>query len=137
MIQKLKKSNAGFTLVELLVVIAILGVLAAVLIPQYTQYIEKSKQQTDNSTLAEVLHAANIAAIDPSSGATTGTVTVEIAADGAISFKEPTTSPSGIADDLDSTCGDLKLQSKLGKEHADYTITVTAGTSATGTLTVS
>lgn len=62
MIQKLKKSDAGFTLVELIVVIAILGVLMAVLVPQYIQYVEKSRESTDLSTLGEVIHAAEITA---------------------------------------------------------------------------
>ena len=52
MIQKLKKNNAGFTLVELIVVIAILGVLMAVLVPQYIQYVEKSRLGVDNSYIA-------------------------------------------------------------------------------------
>lgn len=39
----MKKKNAGFTLVETIVVIAILGVLMAVLVPQYIQYVEKSR----------------------------------------------------------------------------------------------
>ena len=38
-----KKKNSGFTLVELIIVIAILGVLMAVLIPQYIQYVEKAR----------------------------------------------------------------------------------------------
>lgn len=64
MIEKLKKSKKGFTLVELIVVIAIIGVLAAVLVPQYIQYIEKSKEGTDINTLGEILHAAEIIAAE-------------------------------------------------------------------------
>ena len=64
MIQKLKQSNAGFTLVELIVVIAILGVLAAVLVPQYIQYVEKSKAATDMNTAATIEQAVNVLCAD-------------------------------------------------------------------------
>ncbi|AFV03064.1 type IV pilin PilA [Dehalobacter sp. UNSWDHB] len=39
---QMKKKNKGFTLIELIVVIAILGILAAVLIPQFTGFQDKA-----------------------------------------------------------------------------------------------
>ena len=48
-----KKKNSGFTLVELIIVIAILGVLMAVLIPQYIQYVEKARAGVCSSNCAQ------------------------------------------------------------------------------------
>ncbi|NLV87009.1 MAG: prepilin-type N-terminal cleavage/methylation domain-containing protein, partial [Clostridiales bacterium] len=59
---KIRKSNAGFTLVELIVVIAILGVLMAALVPQYIKYVEKSREGVDRSTLGEIYHVVEIEA---------------------------------------------------------------------------
>lgn len=42
--KKTLQNKKGFTLTELIVVIAIIGILAAVLIPSLTGYIEKSKK---------------------------------------------------------------------------------------------
>lgn len=52
MLKKLRakmQDRKGFTLIELMIVIAILGVLAAVAIPYYSQYIENSKMRIARS----------------------------------------------------------------------------------------
>ena len=44
-----KRNKKGFTLIELVVVIAILGILAAILVPVISGFIETANQATDNA----------------------------------------------------------------------------------------
>lgn len=48
----------GFTLIELIVVIVILGILAAILIPIITNFIENANQATDNANARLIYNAA-------------------------------------------------------------------------------
>ena len=46
-----KNTSDGFTLVEILIVVAILGILASVIIPEYTGYTQKAKESAAKENL--------------------------------------------------------------------------------------
>lgn len=48
----------GFTLIELMIVIVIIGVLTAVLVPSWMNYIKKSRLQTQNNNSRVIFNAA-------------------------------------------------------------------------------
>lgn len=124
-----KKNNKGFSLVELIVVIAIMAVLMAVLAPAMLRYVEKSREQKDNSAVSEATNAANIALADDNivQALTENcaiTVTVDGSGNGAVAgdSKAPATLVKEVTDTVGTT---IKMSSKKYK-NTTYTISITA-----------
>lgn len=50
----MKKNDRGFSLIEMIIVIAITAVLVAIIAPNLTRYLSKSRERTDDANAAQI-----------------------------------------------------------------------------------
>lgn len=55
-----KKKQSGFTLIELMIVVAIIGVLSAIAVPAYKDYVTKSEVASTVATLKSIITPAEL-----------------------------------------------------------------------------
>lgn len=72
MLQKLRNRERGFTLIELLIVVAIIGIIAALLIPNFLDALQKAKQKRTVSDCRNVGTAMMSWLTDAASAAAAG-----------------------------------------------------------------
>ena len=128
LMNKIRKSNKGFTLVELIIVVAIIAILTVAVAPQYLKYVEKSREASDLNAIKEVISTMSVVVADPANTISDGSLTMSVNASGVLTLTEGSPS-TGVAALTTGMVSMPKIQSTDGKA---LSITVTIAKDGAG-----
>lgn len=134
-----KMNNKGFSLIELIIVIAIMAVLVAIIAPNLTKYLGKSKSQTDKTNLDEIKKQFKNAISDAATDEITDVAGTYIVDKNSVTLKSGAAAGAGansfltvVSNALDS---DTNTKSKVDSTKDKIEVVVSGSESAGYTLT--
>jgi len=124
-------AQKGFTLIELMIVVAIIGILAAIAIPQYQNYIAKSQVSRVMSELGGIKTAVETCMLEGKD------TTCELGATASNLLGADVKAPEGVKVTIDLAASTASIQGTFKKSAAStlHTKTLTWSRSAAGSWT--
>lgn len=139
-----KMNNKGFSLIELIIVIAIMAILVAIIAPNLTKYLGKSKKKTDAKNADEIAQQLQTAITDYETDngelcADTKNVKLKWSANGAANDSGTATAPADFLTIVNDNITNSTKSKENGnfatatieKKSGKYTITVKVGNETT------